>query len=175
MALDLVRWEIPGLNFSPQFHPLPRVRWTLLWPLLPKHIFCQIYIFLKKIPWEREMLCQTDDQIHALEIMSQITSIELGREDCQPEIAPSTFHFQKMAQSDTYGRCTCVEVGVTLNFWGDKIFCFHFYLFVFHFLSCVWHSSAQPFVICVFELVYLNDLHYFLFELVHPNELFCDE
>ena len=29
----------------------------------------------------------------------------------------------------------------------------------FHFW--VWHSSPQPFVICVFELVYLNDLHYF--------------
>ena len=25
----------------------------------------------------------------------------------------------------------------------------------------VWHSSAQPLVICVFELVYLNDLDYF--------------
>ena len=31
----------------------------------------------------------------------------------------------------------------------------------FHFLVVVWHSSPQPFIICVFELVYLNDLHYF--------------
>ena len=44
---------------------------------------------------EREFFCQTDDQSHALESMSQMTSIELGKEDCQPEIAPSLFYFQK--------------------------------------------------------------------------------
>ena len=36
------------------------------------------------------MLCQTDDQIHALEIMSQITRVELGKEDFQTKTAPST-------------------------------------------------------------------------------------
>ena len=39
----------------------------------------------------------------------------------------------KMAQSDTYGRCTCVEVGVKLNF-GGQHFCFSFLTFCCQFL-----------------------------------------
>ena len=49
----------------------------------------------------------------------------------------------KMAQSDTYGRCTCVEVGVKQNIFGEH-FCFSFLSFCFQFLvlSVAWLSSA---------------------------------
>ena len=40
-----------------------------------------------------------------------------------------------MAQSDTYGRCTCVEVGVKLNFWGDNFFLFFIFIFLFSIFS----------------------------------------
>ena len=42
-----------------------------------------------------------------------------------------------------------------------KIVFFFWVIFIFGFLFWVWHCSAQPFVICFFEFVHLNDLHYF--------------
>ena len=42
-----------------------------------------------------------------------------------------------------------------------KIVFFFWVIFIFGFLCWVWHSSAQPFVICLFEFVHFNDLHYF--------------
>ena len=68
-------------------------------------------------------------------------------------------HIQNMKiwiKNGTHGHCTCVEVGVKLNFSGGQIF--SFFIFIPLFLI---FSPAQPFVICVFQLVYLNDLHYF--------------
>ena len=38
----------------------------------------------------------------------------------------------------------------------------------------MWHSSAQPFFICVFELSISITSIIFLFNLVHLNDLFCD-
>ena len=38
----------------------------------------------------------------------------------------------------------------------------------------MWHSSAQPFFICVFELSTSITSIIFLFDLVHLNDLFCD-
>ena len=56
-----------------------------------------------------------------------------------------------------------------------KVVLFFWVIFIVSFQSWEWHRSAQPFAICVFELVFLNDRHYFLLEPVHLNYLFCDE
>ena len=47
------------------------------------------YAFFSIFHGERELFCQTDGQIHVLEFVSKIASIELGMEDCQAETAPS--------------------------------------------------------------------------------------
>ena len=35
----------------------------------------------------------------------------------------------------------------------------------------MWQSSAQAFIICLFKLVHVNDLHYFSQKLVHLDDL----
>ena len=81
-----------------------------------------------------------------------------------------------MAQSDTYGRCTCVEVGGKTQFFGGRIFLFLILIFLFSifnpecgiaqlslslFVSLSWSTSMTSII--------------FLFELVHLNDLLCDE
>ena len=75
-----------------------------------------------------------------------------------------------MAQSDTYGRCTCVEVGVKLNFWGDKNFLFLIF-------SPEYEYGIAQLNLSLFESLSWSSMTsiIFLFELVHLNDLFCDE
>ena len=104
LGLDTVlTWKPPPQTIQPLLDKLGTQK--KLYFLLPSQgpvsfaltTFFVKFIYSFQFPVERERVVVSKQiiKIHASDIMSQITSIELGREDCEIEIALATFFLSR--------------------------------------------------------------------------------